>query len=111
MPLRNIQKELQLYQQECKLYQQLLRVIEVPPQRVETLQVHLRQTSKETLPQLQKALRFYEGQNANVTTADNGQSHMSYFLDQLHTVRSQIMALKYEVFDILYQHPVKPRIW
>jgi hypothetical protein len=109
--LNQISKELQLYQQECKLYQQLLRSMDPTLPQVETLRGHLKQNCNTTLPKLQQALRSLEGQNANVTSAESGQSHVSYFMEQLQRVRAQIMALKYEVFELLHQNPVKPRIW
>ncbi|NRA51973.1 MAG: hypothetical protein HRU12_22830 [Phaeodactylibacter sp.] len=109
--LSNIHKELQLYQRECKLYYQLLRSMDVTMPQIETLRKHLRETSRTTLPKLQMALRSFEGQTANITTAEGGQSHMVDFLDQLQAVRAQVMALKHEVFDLMHQNPVKPRIW
>ena len=109
--LNQISKELQLYQQECKLYQQLLRSMDPTLPQVETLRGHLKQNCNTTLPKLQQALRSLEGQNANVTSAESGQSHVIYFMEQLQRVRAQIMALKYEVFDLMRQNPVKPQIW
>lgn len=109
--LNQISKELQLYQQECKLYQQLLRSMDPTLPRVETLRGHLKQNCNTTLPKLLQALRSLEGQNANVTSAESGQSHVIYFMEQLQRVRAQIIALKYEVFDLLRQNPVKPQIW
>lgn len=111
IPLSQIGKELQLYQQECKLYQQLLRAMDPTLPQVEILRGHLEQNCNTTLPKLQQALRSLESQNANVTSAETGRSHISFFMEQLQTVRAQIMALKYEVFDLLRQNPVKPRIW
>jgi redox-regulated HSP33 family molecular chaperone len=109
--LSSIQRELQLYHQECRLYQRLLRSMDSTSLQVEILHDHLCKVSREKLPKLQQALRSFDGENANATSAEDGRSHMSYFLDQLYSVRSQIMALKYEVFDQLRQHPVKPHIW
>ncbi|WP_282776646.1 hypothetical protein [Phaeodactylibacter xiamenensis] len=109
--LSHIRKELELYHQECKLYLQLLRSTDPSLPQVETLRAHLRQAAKITLPKLQQALRSFEGQTANATSADGGRSHMSFFLEQLQTVRAHMMALKYEVFELLDQSPVRPRIW
>lgn len=111
IPLRQIGKELQLYQQECKLYQQLLRSMDPTLPQVGALRGRLKQNCNTILPKLQQALRSLEAQNANATSADSGRSHISFFMEQLQNVRAQMMALKYEVFDLLHQNPVKPQIW
>ncbi len=77
--LSHIRKELELYQQECKLYLQLLRSSDPSLSQLETLRAHLKYMAKTTLPKLQQALRSFEGQTANATSAEGGRSHMSLF--------------------------------
>lgn len=111
VPLNSIKKELELYQQECKLYHKLLLNLETNVPKADKLLGLLRQATGKTLPELQLTLRYLEGQSSNTTAAEGGQSHITYFLRHLNSVRAQVLALKYEVFDVLHENPVKAKIW
>lgn len=111
LSFQELRREFQLYQQECKLYHRLLLTLAPEVPKVEVLRQRVQQACHKEIPELLQALRDYEGQSANTTTAGTGRSHLSYFLERLDAVRGRLQALKYEIFDLLHQYPLRPEIW
>lgn len=93
------------------MYHRLLLTLAPEVPKVAFLRQRVQEACQKEIPELLQALRNYERQSANTTTAGTGRSHLSYFLERLDTVRGRLQALKYEIFDVLHQYPLRPEIW
>ena len=108
--LNTLRDELNLFQEESQFFQRLLRRSPAAAQH-QQLQDQLQQFQKETLPSLQRTLRTIEGQTANTTQADNGQSHFSIFLENLERTRQQMTTLKRQALRELNHRNLLLSIW
>ncbi|HKK79866.1 MAG TPA: hypothetical protein VJ933_09560 [Phaeodactylibacter sp.] len=108
--LSTLRDELNLFQEESQFFQRLLRRSQRAAQQ-QQLQDQLQQFQHETLPNLQRTLRTIEGQNANTTQAENGQSHFSLFMESLENARQQMNKLKRQALRELNNRSMPLSIW
>ena len=113
--LSSLRDELMFFQEESRFFHRILRKALLsgtePHEKIDGLINQLLTFRKETLPNLQRALRSLDGQSANSTTADHGLSQVAMFSEGIEEARQRLNTIKRQAFHELNTDFIPTPIW